>query len=104
MKYLGTCPNLSIEVLEVRIGKTGGIIVAELDERVQESLGEEVDLLGKPADFDMVPPPIYGSGTPDWTRKWSYGYIIDGVRIGYSFEEIEGSERLISVARNFKFA
>lgn len=100
-QYWGTCPDPNIDLLDVRIGETGGIIVVRFDEGVRPSLAEELRSLGLPEDIDIVSPPISPAPAPDWTRKWSVAHTIGGAKIWFGVEEIDGSERLVSASRSF---
>jgi hypothetical protein len=98
--YRGTCPELSIEFLEVRFWRTGGIVEARLDKRVQEGWVEELHTLGKIVDSWFINP--MPTPTPSSDDAWSYAYIIDGAKIWYSITQVDGIKRLESVSRRFK--
>jgi hypothetical protein len=102
--YWGTCPDMSIKLLDVRFWRKGGIVVAKIDERVQESLVEQRKTLGKPDGYD-APLVSFSSPTPapDWTQPMIYSYIIDGAKISVHVDEMmsDGSKRLVSVSRKF---
>ncbi|MFX0203005.1 MAG: hypothetical protein ACFFCW_43430 [Candidatus Hodarchaeota archaeon] len=100
-KYWGTCPDLNIEMLDVRIGKTGGIIVATFNAGIQAILAEEVHSLGEPEDFDIVSPPVHPAPSPGWQRKWNVGYTLFGAKIYFGMEEVDGCEFLIYASRKF---
>lgn len=103
-QYWGTCPDPKIDLLDVRIGETGGIIVVRFDEGVQPILAEELRLLGPPEDMDVVSPPMSPVSPTSWTRKWSVAHTIGGAKIWFGMEEIEGREVLVSASRSFTFA
>ena len=100
-QYWGACAELNIDVLDVRIGQTGGIVVTQFDESVQPALAEAVRSLGVPEDIDIVSPPLSPAASPAWSRKWSQAYTIDGAKIWFGLEEIEGCSRLIFASRSF---
>jgi hypothetical protein len=102
-QYWGTCPDPNIDLLDVRIGETGGIIVVQFAEGVRPILAEELRSWGAPDDIDIVSPPISPASAPAWTRKLSVAYTIGGAKIWFSMEEIDGSERLVSASRSFTF-
>lgn len=102
-QYWGTCPDPHIDLLDVRIGETGGIIVVRFDEGVQPVLAEELRSLGPPEDIDIVSPPMSPASAPDWTRKWSVAHTIGGAKIWFGMEEIEGNDLLVSASRSFTF-
>ena len=68
-QYWGSSPDLSIDVLDVRIGATGGVIVANFYKSVQLNLAEEIHLLGAPEEFSIVSPPMEPASSPPWSRK-----------------------------------
>lgn len=100
-QYWGTCLDLNIEVLDVRLGQTGGIVVARFDESMQPALAEAVRSLGVPEDIDIVSPPLSPASASAWSRKWSEAYMIAGAKIWFGLEEIDGSSRLAFVSRSF---
>jgi hypothetical protein len=102
-QYWGTSPNPNINLLDVRIGKTGGIVVLRFAEGVQPILAEELPSLGPPEDIDIVSPPMSPASPPAWTRKWSVAHTIGGAKIWFGMEEIEGNDLLISASRSFTF-
>lgn len=102
-QYWGTCPDPHIDLLDVRIGETGGIIVVRFDEGVQPVLAEELRSLGPPEDIDIVSPPMSPASAPDWTRKWNIAHTIGGAKIWFGMEEIEGNDLLVSASRSFTF-
>jgi len=99
-KYWGTCPELSIELLEMRFWRTGGIVDAYLDKRVQEGLMEELQTLGKRIDSEFPSPGF--TPTPSSDEIWSYAYDIAGAKIWYRMARIDGIEYLESVFRTFE--
>lgn len=103
-KYWGSCPELKIDVLDVRIGDTGGIVVANFYKSVQLSLAEEIHSLGAPEEFNIVSPPMEPAASPTWSRKWSVAHTFAGTKIWYGMEEVEGSTRLVYVSCKFTFA
>ena len=100
-QYWSKCPDPNIDLLDVRIGKTGGIVVARFDEGVQPILAEELRSLGAPEDIDILSPPASPASSPPWSRKWSVAHTIAGTKIWFGMEEIDGSERLVSASRAF---
>lgn len=99
-QYWGTCPDLNIDLLDVRLGQTGGIVVARFEESVQLALAEAVRSLGAPEDIDIVSPPLNPASAPTWSRKWSEAYTIAGAKIWFGLEEIDGSSRLVFASRS----
>ncbi|MDY6790213.1 MAG: hypothetical protein SWH54_02985 [Thermodesulfobacteriota bacterium] len=100
-KYWGTCPDLNIETIEVRIGQTGGIIVVTFEAGVQTTLAEEVHSLGEPEEFDIVSPPPHPAPAPEWQRKWSVGYTLFGAKIYFGLAEVDDRELLTHMSRHF---
>jgi hypothetical protein len=100
-QYRGSSTDLNIDLLDVRIGETGGVVVANFKEGVQQILAEEVEFLSPPEDFDIVSPPISPASPPAWSRKWSVAHTVAGAKIWFGFEEIDGRKLLISASRSF---
>jgi hypothetical protein len=103
-QFWGSCPDLSIDVLDVRIGETGGVVVANFYKSVQLSLAEEIRSLGEPEAFSIVSPPMSPAASPQWSRKWSVAHTFTGVQIWYGMEEIEASKRMVFASRLFTYA
>lgn len=103
-QYWGTCPDPNIDLLDLRIGETGGIVVVRFAEGVRPILAEELRSLGPPEDMDVVSPPMSPASSPAWTRKWSVAHTIGGAKIWFGMEEIGGREVLVSASRSFTFA
>ncbi len=62
------------------------------------SLASAVDGLGEPVDFNIVSPPISGSGgIPVWIYKYSKCYIMYGNKVCFGIEEYDKGKRLVSV-------
>jgi hypothetical protein len=100
-QYRGFSTDLNIDFLAVRIGETGGVVVANFKKGVQQVLAEEVEFLGRPEDFDIVSPPIRPVSPPAWSRKWSVAHAVAGAKIWFGFEEIDGRKLLLSASRSF---
>ena len=100
-RHWGTSPEIGIEKIDVRIGETGGIVLAMFDLELQADLVKELHALGQPEDLDIVSPPVATGQTVQWQRKWSVGYTLFGVKIYFGLEEANGRERLINASRNF---
>ena len=100
-QYWGTSSDPSIDLLDVRIGEQGGIVVVEFSDEVQLDLAAEVETLGPPEDLDVVSPPPSPASSPPWSRKWSVVHTIAGARISFGFEEVDGKTRLVSASRSF---
>lgn len=103
-RYWGACPDLHIESLDIRIGKSGGIVVATFEAGFRASLAEELNLLGEPEEVDIVSPGIRPTSAPKWQRKWSVGQSLFGTKVYFGIEEIEGCEYLITASRKFDMA
>jgi len=100
-QYWGTSTDPSIDLLDIRIGETGGIVVVKFNEDFQQVLAVEVEALGPREDCDIVSPPAVPDSPPAWTYKWSDAHIISGAKIWFGFEEIDGETRLVSASRSF---
>jgi hypothetical protein len=116
-----------IDSIYIRSGAMDRSIVVNFKKDKQKVLAEEVKTLGPVEDFDIVSPPVFSPLPPaksfmgsivrttagflkaafrstpkSWSRKWSAAYNIADAKIWFGFEEINGSERLISASRSFK--
>ena len=100
-QYWGSCPALNIEVLDVRLGQRGGIVVARFAESVQVRLAEAVGSLGAPEAMDLVSPPPHPASAPAWSRKWRVAHTLGGAKIWFGLEEVAGDKRLVSASRTF---
>lgn len=100
-RYWGTCPELNIEVLDVRIGERGGIVVASFEAGVQISLANEMAQFSEPVEMDIVSPPVQAESALSWQRKWRVGYLLFGAKIHFGMEVIDGQEFLIYASRTF---
>jgi hypothetical protein len=100
-QFRGSPADPYIDALDLRIGDTGGVVVVNFKQEVQAVLAEEFELLGPLKDIDVVSPPIGPASPPPWTRKWSAGHSIDGVKIWFGFEEVDEKALLLYASRSF---
>ncbi|MEM1057345.1 MAG: hypothetical protein AAGI52_17650 [Bacteroidota bacterium] len=98
-RYLATNPGHGLAQLELRVGTTGGIVVATVAPEQQEAWARESARLGRLVGVDVVSPPVPAAsdGLPRWTERREIG----GVVLKFGFEGERERPRLVPVSRSW---
>jgi hypothetical protein len=97
--YEAKVPRGALASVEVRIKKDGreGLIILTVGKQADRvALAQAADGLGEPDRLDVVSPGL--GSKPDWERKYSHSYKIEGQNVGLDFEDHMGRTELVSVA------
>ena len=97
-QQIGTCPNLSVARVDLRLGRAGGVIVLEFASSIQSNLADARHDLPPPISVDVVSPHLVA--TVRWSKKWSECYRAGEADVWLHLEEQDGHTLLTSASRH----